>query len=139
MVIRFYSCKKYVIHVALPLKFFNSELGKVILKNDAFSLFISQMKFKRVNEINSSEHGHILTVCKNACYVKYFTVVQEKVDMLTEKVESTGTVNVDTSEKQGELGGSDGTIASTKTAVSKKTCKLISKFIIYLLYIETMT
>ena len=51
-------------------------------------------------------------------------LVQEKVDMLTEKVESTGIGNVDTCEKQGELGGSDGTIGSTKTAVSKKTCKL---------------
>ena len=63
--------------------------------------------------------------CKELIYVKYLIVVQEKVDMLTEKLESTGTVNVDTSEKQGELGGSDGTIASTKTAVSKKTCKFI--------------
>ena len=49
--------------------------------------------------------------------------VQEKVDLLTEKLENTG--NVDTSEKQGEMGGSEGTTGATKTSVSKKTCKLI--------------
>ena len=42
---------------------------------------------------------------------------------MTEKLESTG--NADTSEKQGEIGGSEGTIGATKTSLGKKTCKLI--------------
>ena len=56
------------------------------------------------------------------CFLSIFPV-QEKVDLLTEKLESTG--NVDTSEKQGEMGGSEGTTGATKTSVNKKTCMLI--------------
>ena len=53
--------------------------------------------------------------------------LQEKVDLLTEKLENTG--NVDMSEKQGEMGGSEGTTGATKTSGSKKTSagKLMSR------------
>ena len=51
--------------------------------------------------------------------------------MLTEKLESTG--NVETSEKQAEMGGSEATTGATKTSVGKKTCKLIHVKCLYFL------
>lgn len=48
-------------------------------------------------------------------------IVQEKVHLLTEKIESSG--NVENSEKLGEGMVNDG-VGATKTSFPKKTCKL---------------
>lgn len=61
----------------------------------------------------------IVLHCVKNCTFLY--LVQEKVDLLTEKLESTGTL--DSTEKPGDVtGGDGGTTGAPKTNVGKKTC-----------------
>ena len=53
-------------------------------------------------------------------HVLCWLIVQDKVDLLTERLESSG--NVENIEKPGEV-GAEGTSSGTKTPSGKKTCK----------------